>query len=351
MNDNRSFFRDTVERILADTLTPADVEAAEEGRLPRALIRALDQNGILTMLAPEAQGGIGATLTEAFTILRALGAAAAPGPALETILGQSLLAQAGLDIDGTLALAFVTEGSAPEAGATQWTAPPRLAAVPWARLADRIVAILPAGGGTRLAVSAPADWTVATGADAAGEPRDDLSAAVVPVRVADLPDLPFDTVVATAAVLRAGQMLGALEWILARSVDYAMERRQFGREIGKFQVVQQMLAELSGHVLAARAIAEAAAEGFTPVLVAAALSRLGDAADAAITIGHQVHGAIGFSREYTLNHRTRRLMAWRDDFRTVPAWRRHLAGGFAGLDHAALWPAITKSGLRKLAAE
>src|SRR3546814_14748180 len=38
----------------------------------------------------------------------------------------------------------------------------------------------------------------------------------------------------------------------------------------------------------------AAAEGFSATLVGAARSRIGDAADAAITISHQVHGAIGF---------------------------------------------------------
>src|SRR3546814_2608206 len=66
------------------------------------------------------------------------------------------------------------------------------------------------------------------------------------------------------------------------------------------------LAELADHVLASAGIAEAAAEGFSATLVGAARSRIGDAADAAITISHQVHGAIGFSREYALNYRTRR---------------------------------------------
>ena len=113
----------------------------------------------------------------------------------------------------------------------------------------------------------------------------------------------------TAAILRAGQMLGAIEWTLARSIDYAGERKQFGREISKFQVIQQMLAELASHMLASAGIAEAAADAGSETLIAAARSRLGDAADAAIGIGHQVHGAMGFSKEYALNHRTRRLIA------------------------------------------
>src|SRR3546814_19784377 len=90
----------------------------------------------------------------------------------------------------------------------------------------------------------------------------------------------------------------------------------------------------------------AAAEGFSATLVGAARSRIGDAADAAITISHQVHGAIGFSREYALNYRTRRLMAWRDDYGSVLFWRRALAGGFIGLSREAFWPGVDDAGLQ-----
>src|SRR3546814_11108597 len=106
MSDNRDFFRDTVERILADTLAPADIEAAEERNIPAKLYGALAENGITMMLVPEDKGGIGASLSEALVILRAAGEAAAPGPLLDTMLGQSLLARAGTDcVDSLIALA------------------------------------------------------------------------------------------------------------------------------------------------------------------------------------------------------------------------------------------------------
>ncbi len=66
-----------------------------------------------------------------------------------------------------------------------------------------------------------------------------------------------------------------------------------------------------------------------------------DAVDAAVTIGHQVHGAIGFSRAYSLNFRTRRLMVWRDTFGSVPYWRRVLARSFIGLSADEVWPKVT----------
>ena len=49
-------------------------------------------------------------------------------------------------------------------------------------------------------------------------------------------------------------------------------------------------------------------------LIAIAKTRVGDAATLASEIAHQVHGAIGFTKEYALQLSTRRLWSWRDEF-------------------------------------
>lgn len=344
MSENRTFFKDTVERILADTLDKNDIDAAEERRLPASLYDALIENGITMMLMPEDQGGIGASVADAAVILRAAGEAAAPGPLLETMLGQTLLAQAGLDpVDGLLSLIFVDGLAVPGEGATQWT-DAAIHDVPWSEAVSHVLVVARAeAGGARVIVTQASEWTVTASFDAAGEPRDSLAAASIAAEVAPLGN--YDELLRTAAILRGAQILGAIDWSFRRSVEYAGERKQFGREISKFQAIQQMLAELADHVLASAGITEAAAEGLNASLVAAARARLGDAADATITIAHQVHGAIGFSLEYALNSRTRRLMAWRDDFGSVPYWRRTLAKDFAGLTREAFWPAVSDAGL------
>lgn len=345
MNENRIFFRDTVERILADTLDKPDIDAAENGVLPARLFDALVENGITLMLVPEDQGGIGASIGDAAAILRAAGEAAAPGPLLETMLGQLLLARAGFTpADGLVSLVFVDDVDLPAQGASAWQGA-ALHGVPWSGAVDTILAIGRTANGASLVVSKAADWTAENRSDAAGEPRNALSAAALPVQVARLED--YDELLRTAAILRGAQSLGAIEWSFRRSVEYAGERKQFGRELSKFQAIQQMLAELADHVLASAGLLEAAAEGCSPALIAATRSRLGDAADAAITICHQVHGALGFSLEYGLNARTRRLMAWRDDFGSVLYWRRTLVGGFAGLSGEAFWPAVSDAGLEQ----
>lgn len=330
MSENRVHFRETAANILADTLVPSDIEAIRERVLPAALSAALIENGVTLMLVPEAQGGVGADIGDAVAILRAAGAAAAPGPLLETLLGNLLLARAGLDpVGGLMTLAFSDEA-----------APAELFDVPWGGLVDHVLVVTPTG----LLLTVATNWTVTPGFDEADEPRDTLRAGAIS-GVSGTLDLSQREIRLMASILRAGQILGGIEWILTRSIDYAGERRQFGREISKFQVVQQMLAELADHMLASAGMTEAAAESVSETLIAAARSRLGDASDAAVAIGHQVHGALGFSREYALNHRTRRLIAWRDDYGSVLEWRRVLAADFIGCSRDTFWPAVSDAGL------
>ena len=346
MSETQAFFRETAERVLADSVSERDAEAVESRKLPEALFAALEETGILTMIAPADVGGVDASLADTAAILQAAGAAAAPGPLLETLLGRSLLARSGAEAAaGPLTLVFWPEADGPLPGDRLWPQPPVLHDVPWGGLVERLLIIAPSARGVRIIASQPAAWTIEPGADAAGEPRDRLSAANLPVQVTEIADAGFDELCRTAAVMRAAQLVGALEWCFHRSAEYVMERKQFGRELGKFQAVQQMLAELADNALAAAAITDAAAASPSRALVASARSRIADAADAAITIAHQVHGAIGFSREYALNHRTRRLMAWRDDYGSVHHWRRGLAEEFVGLTRDAFWPAVADAGL------
>src|SRR4029077_2344679 len=104
------------------------------------------------------------------------------------------------------------------------------------------------------------------------------------------------------ALIRAHQMVGAMERCMDYALAYAMERQQFGRPIGKFQAVQHMLADAAGQYAAAAAAAELAAEAYGNAdfdfAVAIARARVGEAAGKVAEICHQVHGAIGFTHEH-----------------------------------------------------
>jgi acyl-CoA dehydrogenase len=150
--------------------------------------------------------------------------------------------------------------------------------------------------------------------------------------------------------MRSLQMAGALEAILDMSVTYANERVAFERPIGKFQAIQHNLARLAGEVAAsvaasgsaADAIANASAPAGEAIIleVASAKIRVGEAAAEGAAIAHQVHGAIGFTREHTLHRFTRRLWAWRDDFGSESFWAVRLGTLVASKGADDLWPML-----------
>lgn len=124
--------------------------------------------------------------------------------------------------------------------------------------------------------------------------------AAVPTTHAE-PDHAFDlAVLATAA-----QLLGAGERILADSVTYVKQRRQFGREIGSYQAIKHRLADVRIALDLARPLIDGAAVSIGADTrardVSAAKVAAGDAAYLAARVGLQVHGAIGYTTELDLS--------------------------------------------------
>ena len=117
----------------------------------------------------------------------------------------------------------------------------------------------------------------------------------------------------------------------------------------KFQAVQQQLAVMAGQVAAAGAAADAGIEALVAAtipamqefLIAIAKTRVGDAATLASEIAHQVHGAIGFTKEYSLQLSTRRLWSWRDEFGGDTEWAAQVGAYVCARGADALWPTLT----------
>jgi alkylation response protein AidB-like acyl-CoA dehydrogenase len=146
---------------------------------------------------------------------------------------------------------------------------------------------------------------------------------------------------AALALLRTGQIAGALDHALELSVGYTRERQQFGRPLAQFQAIQQQLAVLAEETAAAGMAAAAAFKamdrkeaGFE---IAAAKLRANRAARAATGIAHQVHGAMGFTAEYALHHLTRRLWAWQTEGGNERFWGERLGAQVAALGASSFW--------------
>jgi acyl-CoA dehydrogenase len=343
MSETTNLLTDAAGRLFADLCTRQTLDAAEQA-FPLEMWAQVEESGFPAMLAPEQDGGIGASWSDAVAVMRLAGRWSLPLPLAETMVARWLLARAGLQpVTGPLALALGTDA-----------APWRLAsgklygredAVAWGRDARAILVIAAADAGIAACVVGPGALQIEARRNIAGEPRDRLSAdGIVSDAVAHAGQIERDDVLCMVALLRAAQCAGALEALLELCVSYTKERVQFGRPLSRLQAVQQQLAVLAGQVAASAAITEAAAVAAgcsnAKLMVAAARSRIADAIDTATGIAHQVHGAIGFAREYPLHFSTRRLWAWRDEYGAAVQWRETLGRAFAGTPADALWPAL-----------
>jgi alkylation response protein AidB-like acyl-CoA dehydrogenase len=349
MNDNTdTIIVDTATRIFRDLCGPAIVNEAERGVWPEALWSALEESGLPRAWVPEELGGAGATLADGFAVLRAAGRFAAPVPLAETLMAGWLLARAGLVVpEGPMTIAPVHAD-----GIIALRADGRLEGrarrVPFARDARHIAVLARGASGRAVTLVATADLPIRHDRSLAGEPRDDAWFDGAVPEAVGAAALDEDAIQRFGAAARLQQIAGALERLLEQSVEYALDRVQFGRPIAKFQAVQHSLAGLAGEVAAASAAADLAAEAFAapePSVAAIAIAKVrgGEAAGAGAAIAHQVHGAMGFTYEHSLHQRTRRLWSWREEFGNETAWATRLGRMVAAAGADRLWPFITQA--------
>ncbi|MFB9312027.1 acyl-CoA dehydrogenase family protein [Nocardioides plantarum] len=102
-----------------------------------------------------------------------------------------------------------------------------------------------------------------------------------------------------AVLATSAQLLGAGERVLADSVAYVKQRKQFGRQIGSYQAIKHCLADVRIALDFARPLVVGAALGEVPA--SAAKVAAADAAYLASRTGLQVHGAIGYTAEFDLS--------------------------------------------------
>jgi acyl-CoA dehydrogenase len=351
MSETREMLREAAERLFEKHCSADTMRRADAGEFPQVLWRALHEAGYTAALIPESAGGAGLEMPDALSLLISAGRHAVPAPLAETMLAGWLLSSAGIAVpDGPLTVAPVREGdvlSAKRDGAG-WRIEGTATRVPWARQCGSLAVLVQAEGKSVVALVSVGDGAITDGHNIAGEPRDDLVFSGAKSQQAGVSPLSASALRALGAVMRSAQMAGALQGVLETSVQYASERVQFGRPIGRFQAIQQNLAVLAGQAAAAMAAAEAAIEAAARDLdspaVAAAKIRAGEAAGLGASIAHQVHGAIGFTQEHRLHYLTRRLWSWRDEFGNESYWARRLGGSVAAAGADRLWQGITAAG-------
>jgi alkylation response protein AidB-like acyl-CoA dehydrogenase len=149
----------------------------------------------------------------------------------------------------------------------------------------------------------------------------------------------------------AAKMAGALQAALDLSVRYTRERQQFGKPLASFQAIQQQLAVFAQEAAAANMAAASAFRaadlkakegGDAEFEIACAKLRANQAARISTGIAHQVHGAMGFTAEYRLQHLTKRLWAWGSEHGNERYWADRIGARIAARGPENFWPDLTE---------
>ncbi len=327
MNEQQNLLAETASRVFADL---KDWREAQAAGLPNVMMR-------------EEAGGFGGGFADAAIILIAAGRHAAALPIAEAIVAGKLLSDARLDAADGLSLAGGCEGVSRIAGG-EIVFSGVLRKVPYGRDAERIAVLIEQDGKYLIACFNRADATrIDERANPAEEPRDDLHFENAK-GICAITEWNEARLYRTMAFARACQMSGAMDAALALAAKHVRDRQQFGRALASFQAIQQQMALFVEEAAAARtacmAAARAADRGDASFEMACAKLRANQASATATTVAHQVHGAIGFTREYDLQRFTRRLWAWRSEFGNDRHWASEIGARVARQGSENFWPGL-----------
>ncbi|MBX3485504.1 acyl-CoA dehydrogenase family protein [Phenylobacterium sp.] len=327
LSEDQGLLQDSLNKALAQ-LSPLDRvrRFADGGEMTAPDIWAgLSDAGLPGLLVPEEFGGLGLGLLEAALAAEALGKVVAPTP----FLGSAVLAPLALTLGGSveqkaewlpkLASGEATAGvaiSEPIAGAREGAG----VTAKDGKLTGKALFALDAPGADLLIV-----------ADRAGglhlaEPVEAVPMTSIDAtrRLSELTfkDTPAEALSSNQALERlrdaawtmiAADTLGACQTMLEKAVDYAKERKQFGRTIGSFQAVKHLCAEMAAELEPARALVWYAAYAFdhapdeAPLMAAHAKAHTSEIGRFIARTATEVHGGIGMTDLLGLHYWFKRI--------------------------------------------
>jgi alkylation response protein AidB-like acyl-CoA dehydrogenase len=344
--------RDFLEKECPETLV-REMEEDEKGYSPDLWRKMADQ-GWQGLLVPEEHGGAGFSYLDLIILTEEFGRALVPGPFISTQVGGVIpLLEGGTPEQQKQYLPNIASGNA------IWT----LAYTePSARFDAEGVAleVKEAGGdvvlnGTKLFVrdANVADFFTVVGRKPGTKGDDGITLLIVDAKSGGISQTQLKTIAADkqaevkfenvkvpaanvipggaatlkkiqrkATVLECAYLVGLAQMDFDISVQYAKDRIQFGRPIGSFQAIQHKAADMVTDVDGSRFITYRAAwsvdqdESDADLNVNMAKAWVSEATRRVVAHGQQIHGGIGFTKDYKVQLYFRRQkaaeLAWGD---------------------------------------
>lgn len=367
LSEEQTLLADSVESWLQDKydfdrwrkLVKTDLGYAEENW------KTMAELGWLAIPLPEDVGGLGGGAVDAMLLAERFGRHMVAEPYFSTvILGAGLIQAAGDDKQKNEWLPAIAEGKAKWAFAHAehgsrfalnetrtkatktgdgWTLSGKKIVVWDAASADRLIVLARSAGGDTDAKGLGLFVVDASGSGVArhdyrtvdNRRASDIQFDQAPV-LAVLGDpanaLPaVEAVIDQAIAFMASEAVGAMAALHETTLAYAKTRKQFGRAIGEFQVIQHRLVDMMMQVESARSLAllsalKAAAEPKERAKAAAAAKvQLGRSGRFVGQQAVQIHGGMGMTDELNVGHYMKRLMILDTTFGNADFHQRRFA--------------------------
>ena len=341
LTESQSILRQSAREFLAAECPPSLVRRMEGDPMgyPADLWRRIAQMGWLGIVVPEAYGGNEGGFLDLLVLLQETGRAALPGPFFSTavLAGLAILNGASAEqkrsllprlCSGELLMSLALSEPGVDFGLEHlattavkhsggYTISGTKMFVPDAHVAELLLCVASRAGSAKNAVSAFLVKTSSPGVTVTPletNLRDkQFEVVFTDVRVdagallgTDSGTRPWlEQALEGAMVAKCAEMVGAGRKVLEMTVEYAKVRVQFGKAIGTLQAIQHHCADLAtcietAEIMTYRAgwLIEQGLPCRKDVLRAKAWTN--EACKRAAALGHQVHGGMGFTREYDL---------------------------------------------------
>ena len=336
--------------MLRDTVTPQSTMAAEP--------RGLDERAWAGFRELGLEGDETALLDvhEQVEILQCIGYAGALVPYADgECLARWFAHHAGFATGGkALAIAVMAPGTVePDEQGRPGSIALHGRSIPWGRCASEVVFSFSLDS-RHYAARVPVEGlAMGRGSNLAGEPNDPCTQSRLALPGLDVcevgPLLAPLAVRRRGALARTAAMVGALARVNELTRQYADDRKQFGKPLSRFPMIQSYISAMAAEQCAAEAMLDTAVEAAnadpaasTPE-IAAAKVRVAQAAHVVAGHAHQVHGAMGITQEYPLHLWTRRLWAWREEHGNETHWAAVLGEHMVALGAEGFWERVTRA--------
>ena len=354
--DDQRAIKRTAQEFLAARYKPEVIRdlAEDERGFTEDQWRELAELGWPGVMVPEADGGLGLGAVELGVIAEEMGYALAPSPLFSDVCAALLLDAAGSheqrerwlaplahgEIRGALAVWDESAGWAPDHSEVELASGTLTAAkiaVPDAGTADFL--IVSGADGRHYLVEKGA-----SGVDVAAQESLDPTRKLFKVQLSEAPAQQLTggdgeritQAYATIVTTLAAENVGVAQRTMEMAVEYAKDRKQFGRPIGSYQAVAHRCAQMLLEVEGARSLTYWAAWAIDhePASAARAASMAkAYASDAGFRVtasALQVHGGIGFTWEHDLHFFLKRAKANAHAFGDA-RWHRERVAELSGV--------------------